>query len=100
MHTRSYTEISLLSAWTPIGAIFGAFPAGFFADFFGRRTTLMMITVPWIFAWIILCCSPIPLLLHFARFITGFISGVVNGVVPMYLVEIAETSIRGKFFLF
>lgn len=88
-------EAGLIAAWTPVGAIFGGLFAGFCADFFGRRGALMVFTFPWVLSWLVLCMSPFIQLLHVARFISGCIAGLFCGILPMYVAEISENSIRG-----
>lgn len=92
----SKDESSWVAAWTPIGAIFGALPAGHFADMFGRKLALIGFTIPWIGAWILTTLSSHLYLLYVARFVSGVVVGLFCAVLPMYVTEIAEDSIRGE----
>ncbi|XKL59851.1 hypothetical protein PGB90_000867 [Kerria lacca] len=88
-------ESSWIAAYTPIGAILGALPAGMIADTFGRKLTLIVFTVPWTRTWILTTLVPSVTFLYIARFISGVIVGMFYAVLSMYVAEIAEVSIRG-----
>lgn len=88
-------EEKWIAAWTPIGAIFGALPAGFFADLLGRKYTLIVFTVPWIVTWVMLTFAQNVIMIYASRFLSGIIVGLFCTVLPMYVTEIAEDSVRG-----
>lgn len=88
---------SWVASWTPIGAIIGALPAGIFADLIGRKYTLITFTVPWIGTWILLMFAQNHILLYVARFISGIVVGMFCAVLPMYVTEISEDSVRGTY---
>ncbi|XP_016990720.1 facilitated trehalose transporter Tret1-2 homolog isoform X2 [Drosophila rhopaloa] len=83
---------SLLAA----GALFGALPSGFIADTIGRRYTAMVMDVPFILAWISISFGQSVGWLYVGRFLIGISTGSFCVVAPMYISEIAETSIRGS----
>lgn len=95
LHLDNSEAESWIAAWTPIGAIFGALPAGFFADLLGRKLTLIGFTIPWIGTWILTALTSNLKLLYLARFVSGVIVGLFCAVLPMYVTEISEDSIRG-----
>lgn len=96
VHLIDETQESWVASWTPIGAIVGALPAGFFANQFGRKATLIGFTIPWISMWAMLTMAQNVAVLYVARFVSGVIVGLFCAVLPMYVAEIAEDSIRGK----
>lgn len=86
----------MIAAFTPLGAIIGAIPAGIIADTFGRKLVLIIFTVPWIGTWILTTFAGSISMLYAARFISGIIVGLFCAVLPMYVNEIAENSVRGE----
>ncbi|EEB19066.1 sugar transporter, putative [Pediculus humanus corporis] len=78
-----------------IGALIGAFPAGYLADKIGRKNLQLTLSVPFIISWIIIILSKQIELLYFARLLAGVAVGGICVVAPLYIGEIAETSIRG-----
>ncbi|KAH8341170.1 hypothetical protein KR074_008039 [Drosophila pseudoananassae] len=84
-----------VSSLLAIGAFFGALPTGYIADTIGRRYTAMVMDVPFILAWISLGFAQSVGWLYVGRFLIGVSTGSFCVVAPMYISEIAETSIRG-----
>ncbi|XP_017467593.1 PREDICTED: facilitated trehalose transporter Tret1-2 homolog isoform X2 [Rhagoletis zephyria] len=84
-----------VSSLVAIGAFFGALPTGYIADAIGRRYTALIMDVPFIVAWLAIIFAKSPGMLYFGRFVIGISTGSFCVVTPMYISEIAETSIRG-----
>ncbi|XP_011188744.1 facilitated trehalose transporter Tret1-2 homolog isoform X1 [Zeugodacus cucurbitae] len=84
-----------VSSLVAIGAFFGALPTGYIADAIGRRYTALVMDVPFIVAWLAIIFAKSAGWLYFGRFIIGVSTGSFCVVAPMYISEIAETSIRG-----
>lgn len=78
-----------------LGAILGAVPSGPMSDKLGRKRTLLLLTVPFLLSWAIIIFTSKLWLIYVARFIVGAGVGAACVVVPTYISEIAETSIRG-----
>ncbi|KAH8277048.1 hypothetical protein KR026_004346 [Drosophila bipectinata] len=97
--TDSTVDRIILKTWVSsllaIGAFFGALPTGYIADTIGRRYTAMVMDVPFILAWISLGFAQSVGWLYVGRFLIGVATGSFCVVAPMYISEIAETSIRG-----
>ncbi|KPU80444.1 uncharacterized protein Dana_GF16361, isoform B [Drosophila ananassae] len=89
------SEETWVSSLLAIGAFFGALPTGYIADTIGRRYTAMVMDVPFILAWISLGFAQSVGWLYLGRFLIGISTGSFCVVAPMYISEIAETSIRG-----
>ncbi|KAI5713917.1 hypothetical protein M8J76_007798 [Diaphorina citri] len=87
-------EASLIGALMPIGAIFGA-PAGPFADKFGRKPVILAFCFPYILSWLLILFAQNIYMLFVARFIAGVGTGGLCAIIPMFIGEIAESSIRG-----
>uniref|UniRef100_A0A8D8S3C8 Facilitated trehalose transporter Tret1 n=1 Tax=Cacopsylla melanoneura TaxID=428564 RepID=A0A8D8S3C8_9HEMI len=88
-------QASLIGSLINIGAIFGALPAGFFADKFGRKPVILAFCIPFILGWVLILFAQNVLWLFIARFTQGVATGVISAIVPMFIGEIAESSIRG-----
>ena len=82
----------------PLGGVFGGLSSGYFADTFGRKTSLILINILVIITSVLNIMSKyvssIETLMA-GRFVIGLYSGLFSGVVPMYLSEIAPTNLRG-----
>jgi SP family facilitated glucose transporter-like MFS transporter 8 len=88
-------EGSWVGSLLNFGAFLGALPAGLVADRIGRRLTLSILAVPLSAAWLILGFGSSVAELFAGRFIAGVAIGAVSVTVPMYIAELAESSIRG-----
>lgn len=78
----------LCSALTPI-------PSAYFADRYGRKTTLLLGAVPFILGWVLIIMAKSVAVLYIARMMSGLGYGIVYTVSPMYTGEIATNEIRG-----
>ncbi|XP_068152375.1 facilitated trehalose transporter Tret1-2 homolog isoform X1 [Drosophila tropicalis] len=88
-------EQTWVSSLLAIGAFLGALPTGYIADAIGRRYTAMAMDVPFILAWLSIIFAQSVGWLYLGRFLIGIATGSFCVVAPMYISEIAETSIRG-----
>ncbi|CAH0724722.1 unnamed protein product, partial [Brenthis ino] len=78
----------LCSALTPI-------PSAYFADRFGRKTTLLLGAIPFILGWVLVIVAKSVPVLYVARMFSGLGYGIVYTVAPMYTGEIATNEVRG-----
>ncbi|GBP62351.1 Facilitated trehalose transporter Tret1 [Eumeta japonica] len=78
----------LCSALTPV-------PSAYFADRFGRKTTLLLGAVPFILGWVLIIVANSVPVLYVARMFSGLGYGIVYTVAPMYTGEIATNEVRG-----
>lgn len=88
-------QASLIGSLIAIGAIFGALPAGSIADKFGRKPVILAFCIPFIISWVLILFAKNVLMLFAARFIAGVATGGLSAIIPMFIGEIAESSIRG-----
>ncbi|XP_044594914.1 facilitated trehalose transporter Tret1-1-like [Cotesia glomerata] len=91
----SEEEASWIGSLTPVGALVGGFFAGYLAETFGRRATLLSSVIPSTLGWILIATGQSVEMFYVARFIFGVALSISFAVLPMYCGEIAETSIRG-----
>ena len=83
--------VSILSA----GTFFGAIIAGDFADWVGRRTTVIAGCVVYAIGCVLQTASSGLGLLVAGRLIAGFGVGFVSAIIILYMSEIAPKSVRG-----
>ncbi|XP_050294864.1 facilitated trehalose transporter Tret1-like [Anthonomus grandis grandis] len=88
-------EGALLAVMPLLGAILGALTAANVVDYLGRKKTIILTSVPFFLAWIVVAFAQTVMYLYIARFIAGIADGVTFTVVPMYIGEIAEPRVRG-----
>ncbi|XP_012287765.1 facilitated trehalose transporter Tret1 [Orussus abietinus] len=88
-------EASWIGSLVPLGTVFGAIIAGYLAERLGRKKTLLLCTLPYTIGWILVGTATNIPQLYVARLISGIALAVPFTVLPMYVGEIAETSIRG-----
>lgn len=89
-------EGSWVGSIVAIGAVFGSLPASWGADFIGRKPAIALLAIPFILSWVMIIVADSVWMLLASRFIAGGVIGAVTATVPMYIGEIAETSIRGR----
>ncbi|CAG9118631.1 unnamed protein product [Plutella xylostella] len=89
-------ESSLVSSILAIGAAVGALPTGMLAQRAGRRPTILILAIPFMLSWLLTIFANGAGMLIAARFIAGLATGGICVAAPMYIGEIAETSIRGS----
>jgi MFS family permease len=83
--------VSILSA----GTFFGAIVAGDLADWFGRRTTIILGCIVYGIGCILQTASTSLGLLVAGRLIAGFGVGFVSAIIILYMSEIAPKAVRG-----
>jgi SP family galactose:H+ symporter-like MFS transporter len=79
----------------PMGALLGAFVAGFIADHFGRRSTLMLTSILFLLGTALGVWAQSLELLMIGRGITGIAVGIASMAAPLYLAEMAPPQSRG-----
>lgn len=78
-----------------MGAFVGALPAGILAERVGRRWATIIIGIPYIISWVLLALATSVGMLYTGRILAGIATGASCVVAPMFISEIAETSLRG-----
>lgn len=78
-----------------VGAFAGALPTGVLAERIGRRYTTMFLGVPYLISWALLALAQNVGMLYAGRIFAGIATGGSCVVAPMFISEIAETSLRG-----
>uniref|UniRef100_A0A182P8W6 Facilitated trehalose transporter Tret1 n=1 Tax=Anopheles epiroticus TaxID=199890 RepID=A0A182P8W6_9DIPT len=88
-------EGSWVGAFLAVGAFLGALPAGYLAEKIGRKYTTMSLAVPYLISWALIIFANGAGMLYAGRLIIGIATGASCVVAPMFVSEVAETSIRG-----
>lgn len=88
-------EKSLITSILSAGTFFGAIIAGDLADWFGRRTTIILGCGVFIVGVILQTASTTLGLIAPGRLIAGFGVGFVSAVIILYMSEIAPKAVRG-----
>jgi sugar porter (SP) family MFS transporter len=83
-----------------IGAVVGAFSAGFPAERYGRKKVIVAIALLFTVTSVLCAVAPNWILLVIGRFVGGLAIGASSVVGPMYIAEIAPAEIRGRLVAF
>lgn len=73
----------------------GAIASGMLAQWLGRKTMIIILTIPYIVSWLILHYSTNVWMLFAALTLTGLSGGLAEAPTQTYVAEISEPSLRG-----
>ncbi|KAF5305813.1 hypothetical protein FQR65_LT07552 [Abscondita terminalis] len=88
-------EGSWVASVFPIGTIFGSLLLAVTLDVFGRKTMLLVGSLPFCATWLVIAFADSIWELLLARFLAGMLEAIMFFCVPVYLAEIADPQIRG-----
>ncbi|KAH1002667.1 hypothetical protein HUJ04_008733 [Dendroctonus ponderosae] len=88
-------EGSWMAVMPLLGALLGSLIVGTTVDIFGRKRTILISSLPFFTAWMMVAFAPSVTVIYVARFIAGVADGWVFTAMPMYIGEIADPRIRG-----
>ncbi|KAG8227202.1 hypothetical protein J437_LFUL003408 [Ladona fulva] len=89
------SEGSWVGSLLTLGACLAALPSGPISDRVGRKRFLSAISLPFLMSWLLVAVVPNVQALYCARFLAGLATGAVSVVIPIYVGEISEHTIRG-----
>lgn len=89
-------EQAAVGATLMLGALISAIPSGKCADLFGRKLTLLLISVLYLGNYILIACATNVMVLIVARLFAGLALGSSCVVAPMYIAEVVEKPLQGK----
>ncbi|XP_059571757.1 solute carrier family 2, facilitated glucose transporter member 8 [Alligator mississippiensis] len=88
-------QASWFGSVVTLGAAAGGVLGGYAVDKLGRKLSLMLCSVPYIFGFMIIISAHNVWMLYCGRILTGLASGVTSLVVPVYISEISHSKVRG-----
>ncbi|XP_010684724.1 sugar transporter ERD6-like 16 isoform X2 [Beta vulgaris subsp. vulgaris] len=91
----SIAQFSFFGSILSVGATIGAITSGHVSDYFGRKRAMRISCLITLIGWSAIYFSKGSTSLDVGRLLTGLGIGVFSYVVPVYISEIAPTSIRG-----
>merc|ERR1719266_1142097 len=86
---------SWIAAIFGLGAIFGGFAAAILGSKFGRRKSILILTIPDILGWILIAASQNLSMILAGRFLQGFAAAGYSPSIWVYVAEIAQPQYRG-----
>lgn len=89
-------QFSWIGSLTTLGAAAICVPIGILCDLIGRKTSMLMLVVPFTIGWGLIIGANSVTLFYLGRFITGLSGGAFCVAAPMYTAEIGESEIRGQ----
>lgn len=95
-HSITMEELSWIGGLLSVGGIAGNFLFSLLAERFGRKFALIVLALPNLTFWTFLICSTQVTHLYLARFFAGLTGGGLFVVLPVYVAEIADSSVRGR----
>lgn len=91
----SEEEGSWIAAMFSLGAIFGGLISAFLGKTYGRRVSLMMLTVPDLLGWILVASSQNIWMMLTGRFLAGLSAAGYSPNIQIFVAEISEAKHRG-----
>lgn len=88
-------EASWVGSLLALGAAFGGPPFGMLVNMVGRKLAILALSLPVTVSWILILCTRSVAWLYVARLVSGLTLGGVVFVIPIYVAEIVEPSVRG-----
>lgn len=92
----SATEFAWVATCLSIGAMASVYIAGYLMSTFGRKPTMIGYTVILLAGWSFLSFASSSWMLHLGRVFVGIGCGGSGACIPLYVGEIAQTSVRGR----
>ncbi|KAF7270695.1 hypothetical protein GWI33_016363 [Rhynchophorus ferrugineus] len=89
------SEQSLIASLLSLGAVCSPFLSEIASDKLGRKTTLLLFSLPMIGGYIILIFADTVFQFYVARFLIGITEGCIFSIIPVYSAEISEDHNRG-----
>ncbi|KAF0301002.1 Facilitated trehalose transporter Tret1 [Amphibalanus amphitrite] len=88
-------QVALIGSMMPLGALFGGLACGWCMERLGRRTTMLLVSVPNVLGWLLITYAASFGPIVAGRLLAGFATGCCTVVVPAYVGEVCEPRVRG-----
>ncbi|XP_063434964.1 solute carrier family 2, facilitated glucose transporter member 8-like [Mytilus trossulus] len=79
----------------PLAAMFGGPLGGWMIEKYGRKSTLLFTSAPYIIGWWLIARGGNVTMLLLGRLLTGLASGLITVCAPVYIAEVSTKSLRG-----
>ncbi|NXJ87835.1 GTR8 protein, partial [Corythaixoides concolor] len=89
------SQASWFGSVVTLGAAAGGVLGGYLVDKIGRKLSLMLCSVPYVFGYMVIVSAQNVWMLYSGRMLTGLASGVTSLVVPVYISEVSHPKVRG-----
>ncbi|KFR16604.1 Solute carrier family 2, facilitated glucose transporter member 8, partial [Opisthocomus hoazin] len=89
------SQASWFGVVVTLGAAAGGILGGYLVDKVGRKLSLMLCSIPYVFGYIIIISAQNVWMLYSGRMLTGLASGITSLVVPVYISEVSHPKVRG-----
>uniref|UniRef100_A0A1B6E018 Major facilitator superfamily (MFS) profile domain-containing protein n=1 Tax=Clastoptera arizonana TaxID=38151 RepID=A0A1B6E018_9HEMI len=89
-------EISWVISIMNLSNMLSPYPCGFLMDRYGRKHTLLLLSILPTASWALITIGETILVLSIARILNGFWQGIVYTILPIYIAEIAEPKFRSQ----
>lgn len=86
-----------IASMAPLPMAFGCIIGGYFIEKFGRKSTQIIINVPFLIGWLFIYFANNLIFILIGRFLTGLSVGVIGPANSVYLGEISAPKLRGLF---
>ncbi|KAJ8973258.1 hypothetical protein NQ317_000757 [Molorchus minor] len=88
--------MSWVSSLMPLAALFGGLCGGSLIEHLGRKSTILLMNILLLLAWIVNYNSKEHWHLYFSRITNGIGVGIVSLSLPVYLAETLQPEVRGS----
>ena len=88
-------EASWIGSLMPLAALAGGFVGGTLLEALGRKTTILITTIPLLVAGLLVTFAQDVYTIYAGRGITGFCIGILSLATPVYLAEAIHPEVRG-----
>ncbi|NXN29321.1 GTR8 protein, partial [Nycticryphes semicollaris] len=89
------SQASWFGSVVTLGAAAGGLLGGYLVDKVGRKPSLMLCSIPYVFGYVVIISAQNIWMLYFGRVLTGLASGITSLVVPVYISEVSHPKVRG-----
>ncbi|KFQ25452.1 Solute carrier family 2, facilitated glucose transporter member 8, partial [Merops nubicus] len=88
-------QASWFGSVVTLGAAAGGILGGYLVDKVGRKLSLMLCSIPYVFGYTLIISAQNVWMLYIGRLLTGLASGITSLVVPVYISEVSHPKVRG-----
>ncbi|KAM9256692.1 solute carrier family 2, facilitated glucose transporter member 8 isoform 2-T2 [Cariama cristata] len=88
-------QASWFGSVVTLGAAAGGILGAYLVDKVGRKLSLMLCSIPYVFGYVVIISAQNVWMLYFGRTLTGLASGITSLVVPVYISEVSHPKVRG-----